>query len=306
MKYFLIISFFLTFANLTNAQKNVSITIDDVTKSIRWTKDSYDSRLLDKLDSLDIPIAIFINEGLLYKEEKLRKNSSLINNWVKKDYITLGNHTFSHSRYSTAGFKSFTDDILKGESISRKLADKYNKPLRYFRFPYNDLGKDSLQHVKIKQFLSDNNYVNIPFTIESSDWVYNKVYEYYLNRGEKQKAREIGIQYVDKTLEYFDFFNDFSVENYGRSVNQIYLCHDSKLNADFLDLIVQRLKDKDYSFISLKDALSDKVYAQKDSYFRKWGVSWFYRWIKTQKERVKYMKQEPSMSEIASLFNSIK
>lgn len=122
MRYFLIVVFFLVFANLTSAQKNVSITIDDVPKSIRCTKDSYNSKFLNKLDSLSIPVAIFINEGLLYKDGELRSNSSFFNNWVKKDYITLGNHTFSHSRYSTTGLESFKADILKGESISRKLA----------------------------------------------------------------------------------------------------------------------------------------------------------------------------------------
>lgn len=305
MKYFFAIGLLLVIIHLSYGQKNVAITLDDVPNTIRYKKDFYDTQLLDKLDSLSIPIAIFVNEGLLYKGDSVNKNFELFDNWLRKEYITFGNHTFAHSRYSESGIDSFKVDIIKGEYISLELSKVYHKPLVYFRFPYNDLGKDSLQHLQIRDFLSAKGYILTPFTIESSDWMYNMVYEYYLERGQIQKAKEIGFQYVDKALEYFDFFDKFSKEKYGRSINQIYLCHDNKLNTDFLELIIQQLEKKNYSFISLKEALSDKVYEQDDFYFKKWGISWLYRWLETQNERIKYMKQEPSTAEIETLFNSI-
>ncbi len=306
MKYLLIIGFIIVNAHLSYGQKNVSITIDDVPNTSRYKKDLYNTLLLDKLDSLSIPIAVFINEGLIYKEDSISKNFELLDNWIKKDYITIGNHTFAHSKYSNIEIDSFRIDILKGEYISRELSKVYNKPLRYFRFPYNDLGKDSIQHMQIRNFLLNKNYIITPFTIESLDWMYNKVYEHYLEHGQTLKAKEVGNQYVDKTLEYFDFFSKYSDEKFGRSINQIYLCHDNLINAHYLDLIIQRLAVQDYKFISLKDALSDEVYKQKDFYFKKWGISWFYRWLGTQKERIGYMKQEPSTIEIETLFNNIK
>src|SRR5690606_8971677 len=110
---------------------------------------------------------------------------------------------------------------------------------------------------------------------------------------------------VEKTLEYFDFFEKFSTEKYGRSVNQIYLCHDNLINTDFLEPLINQLKKKKYSFISLDEALTDSVYKQEDTYYKKWGISWFYRWIKTQDERTKYMKSEPSTTEIEKLYNKI-
>lgn len=283
----------------------VSITIDDVPNTNRFKKDDYQSVLLNKLDSLKIPITIFINEGLIYKTDSISKNFELLNNWVKKEYVTLGNHSFNHLRYSTTGIDSFANEIVNGESITRQLAKKYIKPIKYFRFPFNDLGKDSIQHAQIKNFLQKKGYIITPFTIESSDWMYNTVYEHYLSKKDFKKAKEIGKSYVIKTLEYFDFFETLAKEDYQRTINHIYLCHDNKLNADFLPQLITELKKRQYKFINLENALTDEVYQQKDNYFKKWGVSWLYRWQATQKERIENMKKEPSTETIMELYEEI-
>lgn len=223
-------------------QKNVSITIDDVPNTSRFKKDNYNPILLNKLDSLNIPIAIFINEGLIYKTDSVSKNFKLLNKWSLKEFVTLGNHSFAHSRYSEVGIDSFKIDILNGESISKNLSEKYNKTLRYFRFPFNDLGQDSVQHFQVNKFIKNLGYQVAPFTIESSDWMYNYLYEHYLDQNNYTEANKIGRAYLNKTLEYFDFYNDQSISAYGRSINQIYLCHDNKINSDYLPILVEELK----------------------------------------------------------------
>lgn len=287
------------------AQTNVAITLDDVPNTRKFERDNYQSILLDKLDSIAIPIAIFINEGLIYKTDSISKNFELLNDWIKTDYITVGNHTFSHSRYSELGFESFKLDIEKGEYITRELTNKYTKSLHYFRFPYNDLGKDSTQHEKIDSLLQAKKYLSTPFTIESSDWMFNYIYEHYLKNNEFEAAAKIGNLYVEKTLAYFEFYDSLSTTIYGRKVNQIYLCHDNSLNADYLIKIIAQLKTQNYNFVSLDQALEDTVYQQEYRYYRKWGISWFYRWIPSQKERVKWMKKEPNIDAIYELYQRL-
>lgn len=69
--------------------------------------------------------------------------------------------------------------------------------------------------------------------------------------------------------------------------------------------IVKGLKAKGYTFVSLDEALQDNIYQQKDIYYKKWGVSWLYRWMKSQKEATAIMKKEPSNQEIESLYDKI-
>lgn len=304
MKHLLLVTL-LIFCQLTIGQKKVAITIDDVPNTIKFEEDNYKSVLLNKLDSLNIPIAIFVNEGLIYKTDSVTKNFKLLDNWVKKPYITTGNHSFSHSRYSEVKIDSFKTDILKGEAITRELLKKHNKSLTYFRFPYNDMGKDSIQHQQVRDFLKQLNYTLTPFTIESSDWMYNAVYEHYLKLKDYKKAQQIGEDYVAKTLEYFAFFETLAKEDYNRNINQIYLCHDNALNAEYLPKLINQLSKQEYSFISLDEALTDSIYQQSDNYYKKWGISWLYRWKTTQKERFLKMKQEPSTKDILELYESI-
>lgn len=287
------------------AQSKVSITIDDVPNTQKYLKDNFDTKLLDKLDALQIPVAIFINEGLIFETDSVVKNFELLNHWIKREYIELGNHTYSHPHYSEISLEVFKNNIERGEHISKSLAQKYDKSLSYFRFPFNDLGKDSIQQHQIAKVLKDKNYIIAPFTVESSDWMYNFLYEHYLKKGNKIEAKKIAAAYIDKTLEYFDFFETMSKTQYSRVINQIYLCHDNSLNTDYLDVLISKLRAKNYEFISLQEALTDKVYNQPNVYYKKWGVSWFYRWMPKHKERVLSMQQEPKIKEIYELYKML-
>jgi len=288
------------------SQRQIAITIDDVPNTSLYEKDEFHSVLLTKLDSLAIPIDIFVNEGLIYRTDFVSENFDLLHQWYQRDYVTIGNHTFGHSRYSEVGFEAFKEDVLKGAYISKELCRKYEKELTYFRFPYNDLGNDSVQHQQIRTFLAEANYQIAPFTIESSDWMYNYVYEYYLENGDTINAQFIGQRYIKKTLEYVDYFEQLSQSLYQRPVNHIYLCHDNRLNADYLDLLIQELQQRAYEIISMKEALKDPIYNQSDRYYKRWGVSWIYRWLTDHKERIGYMRQEPSTKDIEGLFDQLK
>ncbi|MEP2669312.1 MAG: polysaccharide deacetylase family protein [Cyclobacteriaceae bacterium] len=298
-----IVSLFIAFSGF--GQTKVAITIDDVPNTRQYYADGFRSELLERLDSLQIPVAIFINEGLIGKTEFIDKNKQLLNDWVAKPYTTLGNHSYSHLRYSDVGTESFKADVVKGQVLTNELAIKHNKSLQYFRFPFNDLGKDKAQHDQMAHVLDSLGYISTPFTVESSDWMYSYIYDYYLEQGDKDKAKKVGDQYISKTMEYFQFFDSLSMKLYGRSVSQIYLCHDNALNAKYLPKVLHQLKMKQYQFVSLEQAMKDPVYQQKDVYDKKWGISWLYRWMDAQEERVKWMKAEPTVAELELQYNQL-
>ncbi|WP_116105936.1 polysaccharide deacetylase family protein [Lewinella sp. IMCC34191] len=293
------------FGNLLFSQRSVAITIDDVPNTRLFARDGYHSRLLDSLDALAIPVAVFINEGLIYRTDSVTANFGLLRDWAVRDSVTLGNHGFQHARYSATGFDGYVREVRRGEAITRELAAVYGKELRYFRFPYNDLGADSLQHRQIADFLADEGYAIAPFTVESSDWMYDAVYEELLARGEPAAAREIGRAYVEKTLAYFAYFEGLAHKDYGRPIRHIYLCHDNRLNADFLPRIVRELRARNYRCISLPDALADPVYDRSDRYYQKWGVSWVYRWMTDPEARGQRMRGEPSTQDILERYERL-
>lgn len=273
--------------------KKVAITIDDVPNTIKYLNDNFKPILLSKLDSLNLPVTIFVTTGLLYKTDNIDQNTELLSHWIKRTYTTIGYHSHNHLQYSQVKIDYFKLAIEEGEPILKTLTHNYKKTVSFFRFPYNDLGKDSIQHLEIVKYITSKGYKIAPFTVESEDWMYNYIYEYYLEKKDYSRAREIAKDYISTTLRYFDFFDSLAVKLYGRTVNQIYLCHDNRINADYLTELVNELKRKNYSFISLYDALSDKIYDQEDKYYDKWGISWLYRWMKTPEEISYYSRREP-------------
>ena len=291
--------------DILHAQKQVAITIDDIPNTVMCDDAECRSVMLETLDQLNIPVAIFINEGKCYQTgypdtSVLR----LLDAWIGRKYITAGNHSFSHKRYSELGPDSFAADIERG-GIMKKMAAQHGKKVRYFRFPFNDLGKDSVQHVQITSYLSSLQYQVAPFTIESSDWAYNDIYSYWLRKKEYEKAAATAGEYMAKTLDYFAYFERISLELYGRPVKHIYLCHDNALNARYLPELIRKLRRKGYSFISLEEALSDEIYRQEDRYYRKFGVSWLYRWMFDKQQALKYMKAEPDLDAVEGLRDSL-
>lgn len=75
------------------SQSFVSITIDDVPNTRKFKNDNFNSKLLDKLEALNIPIGIFINEGNIYKSDSTSKNLELLDKWVKSPLVSIGNHS---------------------------------------------------------------------------------------------------------------------------------------------------------------------------------------------------------------------
>ncbi|OJJ14422.1 hypothetical protein BKI52_42320 [marine bacterium AO1-C] len=286
----------------TIAQLQVAITIDDVPNT---RQAGYSSKLLAQLDQMNVPATIFINESKVYSLKNPGANVQLLADWIKAAPITLGNHTFSHLRYSKVGLKAFQKDITRGAHLSKELGHLYKKDIKYFRFPYNDLGNDSLQHQQIKAYLKAEKYTLAPFTIESSDWMFSYLYEYYLEKGKKQEAVRVGKAYVKATLDYFTYFENLANGLYKRPVSHIYLCHDNPLNADYLPQILSALQARRYGFISLEEALKDEIYAQKEQYYKKWGVSWIYRWIKDTRYRSGLMNREPNIGAIFKEYQKV-
>ena len=285
-------------------ERKVSITIDDVPNT-KLYRETGKTELLRKLDSLGIPVAIFSNEDkLVFKKDSVDEKP--LEDWIKKEYVTAGNHTYSHMRYSENDYEDFVKDIEKGGEMSKSITGEYGKTLSYFRFPFNDLGKDSVAQIRLKQYLDSTGYKLAPYTIESADWMYDAVYEYYLRQDDTITAEKIGQLYVSETVRLFDFYDSLAGEQYGRIINQIYLCHDNRLNADFFSLLFSRLKARGYTFISLDEALSDPVYEQEEFYFGKWGFSWLYRWMKSKEERTRIMRSEPGGIQIHEEYNRIK
>ncbi len=310
MKTIIILLIHLSLYNLSFSQeKYVTITMDDLCyafngNSIDKIEKASDS-LLYSITKLNIPVTVFVNEKSFIKEGETDRRLSLLKKWISNPQVTIGNHTYSHINYADTTLSAFEGDIIQGEALTKELLKKENENLKYFRFPFNCTGKDSLSKAEIYDFLSHRGYVIAPFTIESSDYMYNALYTKYIKEGNTKAANEIIEEYIGFTIKLFQFFDEAAKKIIGRNIRQIYLCHTNLLNAVSFNKLINALKQQGYSFISLDEAFDDKIYNSKDYYFQHYGISWFYRWIENKDERIKLMKKEPEDTNIEQRYNKL-
>ena len=275
--------------------KFVSITMDDMPFGVLDKNFSINEiekitdTLLDKFKKFKTPVAAFINGKGCLSSSSSELRIRILKRWINNPLVSLGNHTSNHLRASKIDHETFKFEVMVNDYLIRSFSN--NKPLQYFRFPYNDLGKNNYEQNKYYDFLAGKGYKIAPFTIESVDYLFNTLYVNALKKGDSKKAKEIASEYINFTIKSFDFFEKLSEELFGRNIGHIFLCHANKLNSDHYDKLIKALIKKGYKFITLESVLKDPVYSKNNYYFKKWGISWIYRWIKDKKKRSQYIRK---------------
>lgn len=304
-----LVTLLIVYSPLYAQDKSVAITMDDLLYAYNGMNienvEKASDGLIDIIIKLHVPVTVFVNEKSFMKFGEIDRRLSLYKNWIDNPLITIGNHTYSHQNYATSTFTEFLEDIVRGEAITEELLKGTDKKLKYFRFPYNCTGIDSISKTNIYRFLNDKRYIITPFTIESMDYVFNSLYSYYIKCGQEKEAEEIIEQYIDYTVEIFDHYEMISNELYGRNIRHIYLCHTNQLNSACFGKLIEKLKENGYGFCSLDKALNDTVFRNKDYYSGQYGFSWMYRWIEDSEKRIELMKKEPEPEAIIRQYQKV-
>lgn len=278
----------------------VAFTIDDlpVASTVPLTRAGYrglSERLVSGLTELEIPAYGFVVESKLVNQG--RDNLNL---WLDAGF-GLGNHTFSHPSLNAVGPERFTADILAGEKETRALLAARDQKLRYFRFPMLQRGNSLQAKNAVADFLESNGYTIAPVSIDNQEWVFAGAYDKALARQDSEMMERIGDAYVDYMETVFEFFEENSLALLGYEPKQILLIHANALNADYIDELAAMLKARNYSFISLEEAMKDPFYALSETYTGGRGLSWLHRVTYSQGKKLGSEPRDPKwLSEIYS------
>jgi peptidoglycan/xylan/chitin deacetylase (PgdA/CDA1 family) len=266
--------------------RGIAITIDDLpagaansmaaSEIIRMT-----TKLVGTLREEKVPVVGFVNERKLYRFGEVDERIQALNLWLDAGF-ELGNHTFSHSSLNRVSLKAWEEDVVRGETVTRLLLARHNMPLRYFRHPYLDTGRDLETRRQAEAFLADRGYRIAPITMDAWDWMYASVYEDARRRGDTALERQLVDSYLSYTTEVFGYYEKFSQELIGYEPRQIILLHANWLEADHIAELLELLRKRRYQFISLQDALSDPAYSLPDDYVGEEGTNWVDHWAITR------------------------
>lgn len=283
----------------SNAQeRKMCITVDDLPTVAYGINDiefhnQITQSLVNAFSEQNIPAIGYVNESKLYKEGKLDSAKlQLLEYWLSKG-LELGNHTYSHPNYHQVGYEVFTEDIIKGEQILKKLLPKYNQELKFFRHPYLRSGDTKELNDQLSEFLINHNYIAAPVTVDNDDYLFAYAYSKAYKKGDTDLMKKIGKAYLDYMERKVLYFEKSSQGLFDRNIGQILLCHASLLNADYMEELIKRIKGLGYQFISQEEALKDPAYKTNVTKFGDWGISWLDRWAISMGKKGDFFKDDP-------------
>ena len=263
----------------TPAGRRVAITIDDGPVVNEMTDLGNFQRITNGLVGSfqveKVPVTIFINERQLNVPGQRDARAAVVEQWLDAGF-EVGNHAYSHKSASMVPVDEFTDDVIKGEVITRELLERRGKQLVWLRYPYLHSGATAEDHQAIVEFLEKRKYRHAPVTVDYADYTFAGAYTRELRRGNIEMAERIKQVYLDQVDVGFNYAEKFSKELYGREIAQILLIHCNELNSVSLRDSIARMRKRGYTIITLEEAMQDEAYQRPDT-FAGPGGSWLSR-----------------------------
>lgn len=267
------------------AARVIAVTFDDLPFAGLSDEDGpalerMTERLLTQLQAEQVPAIGFVNEARLHRGGLLDPaRVALLRRWLEAGF-ELGNHTHSHLSLNRTPLDVFQADVLRGETVTRPLMQGEGRTLLWFRHPFLHLGRTAEVRTAFDRFLATHGYLVAPVTVNSPEWAFAAAYARAQAQDDPHAAQRIVkayVPYMDTVLARAEVL---ALDLFGRPIPHVLLLHANALNADHFGALAAMLRQRGYRFVSLDEALTDRVYATPLGPARIEGESWLEGWAR--------------------------
>lgn len=288
------------------SEGQVALTFDD----LPGLSITVDQKYVDHLNRLTtqylakhrVPAIGFVNEGKLTELEPAHQIANL-KRWLRAG-LQLGNHTYSHASLNEVGPRSYIEDIVKGERITKALLSARGEQMRYFRAPYLETGKTLRDKQEVQSWLTAHGYWMAPVTIDADDWEFAEPYDDAIRRKDAAGQRRIRAEYLDLTAARIGWAQESARRLFGRDIRHIMLLHCTRLNADTLPAVVKLLARAHLKPVTIDEALQDPVYQQPDLHLGD-GIDWLQRWADVRQVDLPEAGDEDPPADIQAAYDRV-
>ena len=262
-----------------NAQsRTVALTFDDLPGADSQEPTALAETNAAILQALDRHHALVTGFVIGERVEALPNGRDLLKAWIDRGH-DLGNHTNSHRDLNEQTVQMFADEVRKGESVFRPLLLSPRSLPLYLRFPFNHAGDTAEKQAAVEKMLAARGYEVAVCTIENSDYIFADAYRRTLVQG-GGGAAILRTEYLAHTAKIIDYFVGLHRQIFGRETPHVMLLHVNRLNADVLDALLSLFEQRQFRFVSLREAQADAAFRTSTS-ATKFGMMWAYRWART-------------------------
>ncbi|MFL6230322.1 MAG: M56 family metallopeptidase [Pyrinomonadaceae bacterium] len=258
-------------------------------------------RLLSSLRANDVRAVGFVNAAQLYRDGEVNEwQAGLLRAWLDAG-MELGSGGFAHRSLYDTPLEAYERDVERGEETTARLARERGARLRYFSYPYLNVGATGETKGAFEHFLAAREMKVHKVTIDNLDWLFGKVYADARRDGDEEKARRVAQEYVPYMERVFDFYEQLSRDALGYEPPQVLMLTADALNCEKFDDLAAMLRRRGYEFVTLDEAQADPAYQLPDTYTGAWGISWLQRWAMA---RGAHFRDEPYLSPYMEQFDT--
>jgi len=205
--------------------------------------------------------------------QEIGQSFDILGQWLNQGHM-LGSMTYSNQDYNYIGIEAFLADIRRGMDVVEPMLSGFGQKQRYFRYPYLHYGSTPEERKQAALFIEDRNLQVVHATIVPEDYLFNLSLEKLGKSPDSASFDNLRDEYLNHLLEEVERVERLALELVKRPVKHILLLRANRLNAVYLDDLLGAIEDAGYGFISLNEALKDKVYSQKEAYYSLKGVGY--------------------------------
>ncbi len=243
----------------------------------------------------------FVNAGQLQQDGKTNEDKvALLRLWLDAGH-ELGSEGYAHPNLFKTPLEDYKRDVLRGEELTSRLARERGSALRYFSYPYLNVGPDRATKESFEKFLAARGQRIHKVTIDNWDWIYGRVYADARRAEDEAKMRRVADEYVEYMERAFEFYETLSRDTLGYEPPQVLMLTANGVNCQKAGDLLAMLERRGYEFVSLDEAMSDPAYAQPDGYTGEWGISWLQRWAMAKGQA---FREEPYLSPWMAQFDT--
>lgn len=192
--------------------------------------------------------------------------------------LEVGNHTLTHPHIHEIGVERYIEDVAAAAEILEPILHRYDQELTYFRHPYLRTGHNEAAKKSLAQYLQSHGCTVAPVTAYNEDWAFAQAFARAHEQNDQSQKEKITERYLSFTEDSLSFAEALSDKLFGRQIAHITVIHASFFTSLCLEELLNLLRGRGYSFISLADALLDEAYTSKDGYTGLEGPGWLERW----------------------------
>ena len=261
---------FLTFASryikgpavreIPGGAREVALTFDDLPVHgplpVGMTRLEIANSVIRSLQAAHAPPSYgFVNAQGLQQEPA---SMAVLEAWRAAQF-PLGNHTFSHMDLSTNSAEAFEQDLIADESVLKKYMG--GEDWHWLRFPFLDEGDDLAKHRALQAFLEEHGYRVAEVTLSFGDYAYSAPYARCVAKNDQRGLGQLKQSYLDGAAKSLEQGRAFSVELFGRDIKHVMLLHIGSIEAVMLPQLLELLKQRGFTLVTLAQAESDPAYS---------------------------------------------